>query len=214
VQLQLKDSVDGAPVDDQEIDAAVAALPKRRPDLIALQAGYASQEEQYRAAVLSQFPSLSIGFVRARDTSEIYTSGFQINLSLPIFNRNRGNIAVESATRKRLGDEYQTRLNQAYADVAHLRADIAILDRELQRARTALPAAEQAASDAAQAYARHDMTFGTYADATSAALTKRLDIATLQESLAEQRIALQALLGSAIPNTVSSKPSLTESHAK
>ncbi|MGG1948325.1 TolC family protein [Trinickia sp. NRRL B-1857] len=214
VRLQLKDSVDDAPVDDQAIDAAVAALPKRRPDLIALQAGYTSQEEKYRAAVLSQFPSLSVGFVRARDTSEIYTSGFQINLSLPIFNRNRGNIAIESATRKRLGDEYQTRLNQAYADVAHLRADIAILDRELQRARSALPAAEQAASDAAQAYAQRDITFGSYADATSAALTKRLDIATLQESLAEQRIALQALLGSAIPDTVSSERSLTESHAK
>lgn len=214
VQLQLRRSDDGAPVDDKGIDAAVAALPKRRPDLIALQAGYASQEQKYRAAILSQFPSLSIGFVRARDTSEIYTSGFQISLSLPIFNRNRGNVAIERATRTRLHDEYQTRLNQAYADVAHLRADIGILDRELQRARTALPAAEQTAIDAKQAYAQRDITLGAYTDATSAALTKRLDIATLQESLAEQRIALQALLGSAIPDTLSSEQSFTESHAK
>ncbi len=215
VQLPLKDSNDNArPVDKNDIDVALAALPQRRPDLIALQAGYASQEEKYRAAVLSQFPSLSVGFVRARDTSEIYTTGFQINLSLPIFNRNRGNIAIERATRMRLRDEYQNRLNQAYADVAHLRADIMILEREQRRVQDALPAAERLSRDAEQAYAEHDMTLGTYADAMSSVLTKRLDIATLQESLAEQRIALRALLGSAIPDALSSQQSFTETHAK
>lgn len=214
VQLQLSGTDDSAPVDEKDIDAALATLSKRRPDLIALQAGYASQEEKYRAAVLSQFPSLSVGFVRARDTSQIYTSGFQINLTLPIFNRNRGNIAIERATRTRLRDEYQTRLNQAYADVAHMRADTVILNRELQRAQAALPRAAQATRDAGQAYAQHDLTLGAYVDATSAALTKRVDIATLRESLAEQRIALQALLGSAIPDTLSSEQSVTEPHAK
>ncbi len=214
VALPLIGPDDSAPVDDNAIDAAVAALPKRRPDLIALQAGYASQEEKYRAAVLNQFPSLSVGFVRARDTSQTYTSGFQISLSLPIFNRNRGNIAIERATRTRLRDEYQIRLNEAYADVAHLRADTAILDRELQRAQRTLPSAEQAARDAGQAYAQHDLTLGAYADAKSAALAKRIDVATLRESLAEQRIALQALLGSVIPDTLSSQQSFTESHAK
>ena len=215
-QVPLKDSDDNAfPVEEKDIDAALAALPGRRPDLIALQAGYASQEEKYRAAVLSQFPSLSVGFVRARDTSEIYTSGFQINLSLPIFNRNRGNIAIERATRKRLRYEYQTRLNQAYADVAHLRADIVILEREVRTAQSALPAAERFAGDAEQAYARHEMTLSAYADAISPELTKRLDIATLQESLAEQHIALKALFGSAIPaDALSSQQSFTETHAK
>ena len=33
----------------------LAALPRRRPDLIALQLGYASQEARTRAAVLGQF---------------------------------------------------------------------------------------------------------------------------------------------------------------
>jgi outer membrane protein TolC len=217
VQVQLSGDDDSEPVSDTTIDAALAALPQRRPDLLALKAGYEAQEQKYRAAILNQFPSLSVGFVRSRDTSEIYSSGFQINLSLPVFNRNRGNVAIEQATRQRLSDEYETRLNQAYADVAHMRADSAILELQLRQGETALPGVERAAQDANAAYTEHNLTLGAYTDAQSAALAKRVDIATLREALAEQRIGLQALLGSAIPDTfssASSKPSLTDTHAK
>lgn len=214
VQLQLAggDRID--PLADTTLDAALAGLAQRRPDLIALQAGYEAQEQKYRAAVLSQFPSLSVGFVRARDTSNIYTSGFQINLSLPIFNRNQGNVAIEKATRQRLRDDYQTRLNQAYADVAHLRADSAILSRQLQQTESALPDVDLAAQHAAAAYAEHNLALGAYTDAQSASLTKRVDIATLRESLAEQRVGLQALLGSAIPDAFSSAQTFIDTHAK
>ena len=213
VRLRLTGRDDGASADDATIDAALAALPRRRPDLLALEAGYEAQEQKYRAAILSQFPSLSVGFVRARDTSNIYTSGFQVNLSLPIFNRNRGNVAIEQATRQRLRDEYQNRLNQAYAEVARLRADDAILARQLAQTEAALPEAEVAARDAAHAYADHNLVLGAYTDAQSAALTKRLDVATLRESLAEQRVGLQALLGSAIPDASSSDSSFAQAHA-
>ncbi|NYH20249.1 TolC family protein [Paraburkholderia bryophila] len=203
-----------APTLDAAVDAALADLARRRPDLIALQAGYEAQEQKYRAAVLSQFPSLSVGFVRARDTSNIYTSGFQINLSLPIFNRNQGNVAIEKATRRRLRDEYQSRLNQAYADVAHLRADDAILTRQLQQTEDALPGVDLAARHAAAAYADHDLALGAYTDAQSASLAKRVDVATLREALAEQRVGLQALLGSAIPDAFTSDQTFIDTHAK
>ncbi|WP_321815331.1 MULTISPECIES: TolC family protein [unclassified Paraburkholderia] len=187
------------PVDANTLDAAVAALPRRRPDLIALQAGYEAQEQKYRAAILNQFPSLSVGFTRQRDTSEIYTSGFAINLTLPVFNRNRGNIAIEQATRQRLADEYQNRLNAAYADIAHLRADSAMATHQLADDEAALPELDRAAAHARDAYAAHDIAIGQYVDAQSAALARRVDAATAREALAEQRIALEALLGSAIP---------------
>ncbi|WP_254700209.1 TolC family protein [Trinickia violacea] len=214
VRLQLKGGDDAPLLADATVDDAVAALPKRRPDLIALQAGYEAQEQKYRAAILSQFPSLSVGFVRSRDTSEIYSSGFQINLSLPVFNRNQGNVAIENATRQRLRDEYQNRLNQAYADVAHLRADTAILARQLDQAEAAMPGIESDAQHAGQAYAQHNLALGAYTDAQSALLTKRVDVATLRESLAEQRVGLQALLGSAIPDALSSDQTVTDNHAK
>ena len=214
VQLQLVREPEDASLDDATVDNALAALPRRRPDLLAMQAGYEAQEQKYRAAIMSQFPSLTVGFDRQRDTSNVYTSGFQINLSLPIFNRNRGNIAIEQSTRQRLRDEYQNRLNQAFADVAHLRADDAILSRQLEQTEAALPGTEHAARDAAAAFAEHNLTLGAYTDAMSAALTKRVDIATLRESRAEQRVGLQALLGSGIPDAFSSDLTLTEAHAK
>ncbi|NML31148.1 TolC family protein [Paraburkholderia antibiotica] len=214
VQLQMDHDLDTEPLSDTTLDAALANLAHRRPDLIALQAGYEAQEQKYRAAILSQFPSLSVGFVRARDTSNIYTSGFQINLSLPIFNRNQGNVAIEKATRQRLRDEYQTRLNQAYADVARLREDSTILARQLQQTEAALPGVERTAQESAAAYADHDLALGAYTDAQSAALTKRIDVATLREALAEQRVGLQALLGSAIPDAFSSAQTFIDTHAK
>jgi outer membrane protein TolC len=214
VKLQLVGEPEDALLDEDAVHDALAALPRRRPDLLALQAGYEAQEQKYRAAIMSQFPSLTVGFDRQRDTSNVYTSGFQISLSLPIFNRNRGNIAIEQSTRQRLRDEYQNRLNQAFADVAHLRADDTILSRQIEQTEAALPGTEHAARSASQAFAEHDLTLGAYTDAMSAALSKRVDIATLREARAEQRVGLQALLGSAIPDAFSSDLNLTEAHAK
>jgi outer membrane protein TolC len=214
VKLQLVGEPEDASLDETAVRDALAALPRRRPDLLALQAGYEAQEQKYRAAIMSQFPSLTVGFDRQRDTSNVYTSGFQINLSLPIFNRNRGNIAIEQSTRQRLRDEYQNRLNQAFADVAHLRADDTILSRQVEQTEAALPGTEHAARTASQAFAEHNLALGAYTDAMSAALSKRVDIATLREARAEQRVGLQALLGSAIPDAFSSDLNLTEAHAK
>ncbi|KQR76911.1 transporter [Burkholderia sp. Leaf177] len=185
------------------LDEALEALPQRRPDLLALRAGYDAQEQKYRAAIMSQFPTLTVGFNRARDTSNIYTTGFQINLSLPIFNRNRGNVAIEQSTRQRMKDEYQVRLNQAFADADHLRADGEILSRQLAEAEAALPDVEHIARNASAAFAEHNLALSAYTDAQAAAITKQVDIATLRESLTEQRIGLQALLGGAIPDAFS-----------
>ncbi|WP_245641645.1 TolC family protein [Paraburkholderia bannensis] len=198
VDLPLTGDAQVAPIDAATLSAALDALPQRRPDLIALQAGYDAQEQKYRAAILNQFPSLSVGFTRQRDTSEIYTSGFAINLTLPVFNRNRGNIAIEQATRQRLADEYQGRLNTTRADIAHLQADGALASHQLDEDEAALPELDRAAASARSAYAAHDIAIGQYVDAQSAAVSRRVDAATAREALAEQRIALQALLGSTI----------------
>lgn len=214
VTLRLTGGGEPVPLDGKTVDAALAGLPSRRPDLLALRAGYEAQEQKYRAAILDQFPSLSIGFVRTRDTSSVYTSGFQISLNLPIFNRNRGNIAIEKATRQRLRDEYQNRLDQAYADLAQLRGDTALLERQLGQTESALPGLAQTARAAEQAYARHDLALSAYADAQSAEIAKRIEAATLRESIAEQRIGMQALLGGGIPDAFSSDITLIQSHEK
>ena len=213
IEVPLTGPAAPAPLDPHAVEAALHELPRRRPDLLALEAGYAAQQAKYRGAILGQFPNLTIGFVRTRDTSNVYTSGFQVNLSLPVFNRNRGNIEIEAATRGRLHDEYQNRLAQAQSDVDRLLADTQVLERQFAAAQAALPPLDRAAQAARQAYDRHDLALGAYTDAQSAALSKRIDAETLGESLAEQRIALQALLGDVVPAARQPDLTYTTTHA-
>ncbi|MGI8841089.1 MAG: TolC family protein, partial [Caulobacteraceae bacterium] len=109
--------------DGAALDAALAALPARRPDLLALRAGYRAQDANLRKAILMQFPLINIGFSHQRDNTAIVSNGVSGTLTLPIFHRGRGEIAVQSATRERLLAEYHARLDQTVAEVAAARRD-------------------------------------------------------------------------------------------
>lgn len=201
--LRLIGAATAPDINQADIESALATLPSRRPDLLALQAGYEAQDEKYRAAIIAQFPSLSVGYVRARDNSNVYTNGLQINLSLPVFNRNRGNIAIELATRSRMRDEYAIRLNQAEADVARIHGAEKISERHLLEIKQALPQLAIAAQRSRAAFDAHDISLNAYVDAQSIYLTRKMDVINLEESLGEQRLALQVLLGGVIPDAVS-----------
>ena len=88
------------PISHDQFQAAVTALPHRRADLLALQAGYQSREQRLREAILAQFPAMSAGVEQGRSAEEgVHSIGFTVNVTLPIFNRNRGQIALQRATR-------------------------------------------------------------------------------------------------------------------
>ena len=185
-----------------QVDQALADLPRRRPDLLALQAGYAAQDEKFRGAILAQFPALTLGFTRARDTGNVNTRGFTIGFSLPLFDRNRGNIAIETATRQRLKDDYETRLLTTRSDMQRLLADLAILDQQ-----QTLSSAHAAQLDAALHAAEHVWQTGlidwpTYLAIRSNALSADLDVIAARQERSKQAIALQALLGNTdFPNS-------------
>ena len=171
----------------------------QRPDMLALQAGYHSQEEKFRGAVLAQFPALNVGLTRARDTSGLYTMGFGMTLSLPIFNRNRGNIAIEKATRKQLFDAYQDRLNSAYNEVAIALENQPLLQSQLQRTRQGEQQLVIVAGRAQAAFRAGNMAAADYVRLQTALLDKRTEAINLQEALMEQQIALETLLGPDLP---------------
>ena len=188
-----------------EAAAVRAGLERRlnqRPDLQALQAGYRSQEEKFRGAVLAQFPALNVGLTRARDTSGLYTIGFGLTLSLPIFNRNRGNIAIEDATREKLFDEYQNRLNSAYGEVAVALENLSLLSDQIQRVLQALAELGDVAGRAEAAYRTGNFAAADYARLHIALLDKRIEAISLQEALMEQQIALETLLGPDLPQQI------------
>src|SRR5439155_6342866 len=117
----------------------LANVESRRLDLLGLRQGYESQDATVRAAILAQFPKMSAAFVRASDTTNVHTSGFNISVDVPIFDRNQGVIATERATRQRLKDEYSQRVFEARSDIATAIADIRSLDRQIAGADEALP---------------------------------------------------------------------------
>lgn len=200
LRLDLTGSPDLPTWSAQQVRNAVQALPRYRPDLLALQAGYRAQDEHYRQAILAQFPALNVGFTRARDTSGIYTSGFSISLSLPFLNRNRGNVAIEQATRSKLHDEYQTRLNQADSDAERLLTERTRLCQQKRRIDAATRQLQRAAAAADMALHAGNMDYLAYANVQGALLAVRLEAIDVDTSLLEQRIALQALLGGELPS--------------
>jgi outer membrane protein, heavy metal efflux system len=195
VPLHLVGSPYSVEPDAVRVAQALQQMPKRRPDLLALQAGYESQQQKLRAAVLAQFPAITVGFVRARDTSNIRTSGWSVGLSLPLLDGNRGNIAVERATRQKLRDEYQARLLTDRNDVDRLLA--LVRSHDAQHPALVAHAAQLAqARDAAQrAFDNGLLDWPTYLAIRASSLAADTDLFTQQQNAEEQAIALDALVG-------------------
>lgn len=174
---------------------ALNHLPAVRPDLMALQAGYESEEQKLRKAVLSQFPSVGVDISRARDTSDVNTLGFGLTFSLPILNGSRGAIAIERATRRALYDDYVLRMRQSRAEVKQLLADIGLLRRQRQALQAALPALRQTARATDAALREGDVTLPQAQAQRRALLDQRLALQANAQQIAEQSVALQLLTG-------------------
>jgi outer membrane protein TolC len=181
--------------DESEVDQALTELTERRPDLMALKAGYAAEDARYRQAILAQFPPFNLAINRTRDNTGVNMQGFALSLALPIFNGNRGNIRIEEATRQRLRDEYQIRLNSAYAEVKRLVVDSRLLAAQLQMSEAGLLTFDETAANAAQALAQGDLDGSGYAIFQSSRIAKHVEVTNLRQALLENRIALLTLLG-------------------
>lgn len=176
------------------VAAALAALPMHRLDLLALQAGYQSADAQLRADILSQFPILNIGFTRQSDNTGVNMIGFGITLNLPIFNGNRGKIAVDRATRAALNAAYQAHLDGAVNEVRASFERLQLAERELASVQRELPALAHAAAAANKALARGDMTrFDAFAT-RSAWFDARINADQLRASVVQLTFTLQTLL--------------------
>ncbi|HEX7326583.1 MAG TPA: TolC family protein [Rhodanobacteraceae bacterium] len=181
--------------DRQQVKAALVRMPKLRPDLRALQAGYRAQNEKLRAAILAQFPAITVGFVRARDNSNLKSIGLSIGLSLPLFNGNRGNIAIARATRKQLHDAYSARLLTDRNDVQRLYADLQT-DRAQQKFLAAHAAQLTQARKAAELnYATGRLDWPTYLAIRANSLAADTTLLALEQNTHVAAIALDALVG-------------------
>lgn len=175
--------------------AALASLPVRRPDLLALQAGYRSADERLREAILAQFPLIGAGVAKARSAEEnVQTVGFNVTLTLPLFNRNRGAIAVGRATRAYLRESYQARLDEARSQADQVRTAAAIMQRQLGELEARLPGLESAAAAARESLGRGELGLAAYARVESNSLAAQAEVIRLRTSLEQAQAALGLLL--------------------
>jgi outer membrane protein, heavy metal efflux system len=180
---------------EEAFDKALAALPHRRPDLLALQAGYQSQEETLRKAVLAQFPAMSAGVQKSRSAEEgINSIGLTVNVTLPLFNRNRGQIAIERATRAVLNQTYQARLDQTVNEADQVFSATHILSRQLQSLVARLAVLEKAASGAKENFESGTVDLGTYVTLESEFLNGRANAIQQRAAVEQAKSALDALL--------------------
>jgi cobalt-zinc-cadmium efflux system outer membrane protein len=178
----------------------VADLENRRLDLVGLRQGYQSQEQTVRAAVLAQFPKIVLGFnPHSSDTTNVHTAGFGITIDLPVFDRNQGNIAIETATRQKLFDEYAARVLEARSDIAAAVADIRSLNRQAAAAEAALPILQHLVNIAQEASDQGAADVLGYFQAKTNLNQKSLQIIKLKQQLVDSRIALELASGRYLP---------------
>jgi outer membrane protein, heavy metal efflux system len=175
-------------------------IESRRLDLLGLEQGYQSQDATVRAAILAQFPKMSVAFVRAKDNTNVQSSGFNIAVEVPIFDRNQGVIATERATRQRLRDEYNQRVFEARSDIAMAIADVRALDRQVAAAQEALPVLERLVDSAQKAREQGNADVLSYYTAWNNLLQKRIQLIKLQEQLLEANTALEISSGRYLPS--------------
>lgn len=176
-------------------DLLLAVALKQRSDLLALQAGYASQEAAVRLAILNQFPTLSLTANANRDSAGNRLLGPAVDFTLPLWNRNRGNIAMERATRAALNAEYDGRIFQTRAQIAAAVAGIGIARVQRDAVLKGLPKLENFARATARAAERGDLAPAIAQTSAQSLRDQTTILAQTTQDLEEQMIALELLTG-------------------
>ena len=170
-------------------------LENRRLDLLALRMGYQSQEARLRAAIGAQFPNISIGPSHLRDTTDVITTGFSVSISLPLFDRNQGQIAIEKATRQQLFDEYLIRLFEAKAQTASILANMKALEKQIEAEEKTIALLKKLVLTSYNGFLEGNIDALSYYNELDRFFNERLNILKLEQDLADSGIALEITAG-------------------
>ena len=170
---------------------------RSRADLAALRAGYDAQEGAVHKAVMDQFPALNLTINANRDSADNMLVGPALDFTLPLWNRNRGGIAIETATRDALKAEYDARLFQTRAEIAAAVADLALARGRYTQLAAEMPAAQRYADATARAASagRGDLSPATAEAAAQTLRDKQSLMVAAAQDTAELTIALELLTG-------------------
>lgn len=183
-----------------DLGPLIESLPTRRPDLIALQLGYRSADENFRAAILGQFPAFSLGGSWASDTSDVRSGGPLVTFDLPIFNRNQGQVAQTRATRLLLREQYQQQLDDTVGTILGLQMRRRQFAGMLAAAGQEVISARALVNAASAARGEGNIDQRVLADYETTALHRTTEAFDLERGLDEARVALALELGLGLPS--------------
>jgi len=178
---------------------AIASLPARRPDLIALRYGYEQADAKLRGAILTQFVPITLGGTGGRDTTNVWSAGPQLTLNLPLFNRNRGGIASASAARAQLAAQFSASLASADASAEALLARIGVLRAQSAGADAQAQTATLMAAQSQAAFADGSLDVQSAVNLQTAAGDRDREAIALHAQLATASLALNTMLGIGLP---------------
>jgi len=177
----------------------VSGLESSRLDLIGLKAGYESQDETLRAAILAQVPKISLGSNRGRDTTDVQSVGFGVTMDIPILDRNQGNIGTARATRQKLFNEYSDRVFQARSDIAVALSNIKLLNLQIDEKGKSVSALEKLVETAGISLKQGNADVISYYQTRYNLILKRIEYFQLKQQLAEAIVALEIASGRYLP---------------
>jgi outer membrane protein TolC len=193
-------------LDAARLEPLLIDLAAHRPDLLALQAGYGAQEEKVRRAIIEQFPKLSVGSNFTSDTTAIRNQSANVSISLPIFDRNQGTIAIEQATREQLREEYQARLDAAYGETKRLISEMRLAEDQYRSSVESVRRLHDTVATAEPAFRAGNLDERSFVDLRTSLLAREITTAKLEQSILQQRVGLQTLIGSRLPNRLTDLP--------
>jgi outer membrane protein TolC len=149
-----------------------------------------------------------VGSNFARDTTDVRTQSIAVTVSLPLFDRNQGNIAIEQATREQLRAEYQGRLDDAYGGAKRLISELQLAEAQYRSSVASVERLRDAVTSAEPAFRAGNLDERTFVDLRTSLLAKQIATAKLKQGILQQRIALQTLIGSGLPSLRQDLPRL------
>lgn len=169
---------------------------EKRHDLIALKAAYESSDAFYRRNLLAQFPSFSIGVNWSRDTSKVHTIGPSVSFDLPLWNRNKGGIALSSALREKEKESYAAALARVQSDIVILSSTYTRTQQLYQRGKVETALNHKLEKRLHDAYKSSNISMSDYAIRIYEISAQEMWMSGLKQSLFEQQIALSLSSGS------------------
>ncbi len=184
----------------RQLDAALAALPRTRPDLLALRAAARARDAEFRAAVLAQFPGITVAVNRASDTSRVQSTGLGISLALPLLGGAQARARIAGATRDAAYAQYQARLDAATRAATALDVQLRLIRAQRLQLAEWLPRLRTLAAHADRAFAAGALDGTTWASVQQNLIARELEFINLTADLNKGQVDLATLLGQVPPD--------------